>query len=256
MFGRKGLNQAAPQPRPQSSPAEHPSHEAVLNTLRREEAAGNINVRAQLAGRVLFDDLYFRIAQPERGTRIEDLLAILGACGGFACIVAVHYTLKLSGQSPKDIGMMVAEGRDGRTYYFGDVPNTLLLESEHALLSLALGAAHGLGAPVTLERVHAVMKHVAATVGTEEFGASRIAEPHRPVLPMREAIAAYWPAAKEALDLYQVLPQRRPSAFGFAVQIAMERAKDVLDPLLAADIVTDAAVPAAKIDPKDFGFAP
>jgi hypothetical protein len=178
---------------------------------------------------------------------------VLGACGGFACIVAIKHVLRISGQTPDQINLMVVEAIDGRTHYFGDAPNTLLLESEFALLSLALGAAHQLGAPVSLERVHEVMKHTAKTVGAADFGASRIAEPHRPFFPIDEAIRGYWPIICSALDLYELAPGRRPTAIGFAVQQAIHASISVLDPLLAADIVTEAAVPAAKLEPLDFG---
>lgn len=252
VFGRKKVQNPAPQP----APRDMPGHSHVLDHLRREEASGNLVVRTQVAARSLFDSLYYRMATPERGTRIEDMLAVLGACGGFACIVGVMHALRLSGRTPADINLMVVEGADGRTYYFGDAPNSLLLESEHALLSLALGAAQGLGAAVTLDRVHEVMKRTAQSVGSGEFGATRIGEPHTPALPVRRAIEIFWPSICEVLDLYEVAPGRRPAAIGCAVQQAMEAGKTVLDPLLAADIVADAAVPAAKLNPADFGIRP
>jgi len=252
MFGRKGLNTAAPQPRP----SEMPGHANVLDHLRREEAKGDLLVRPQVAARGLFDGLYYRMATPELGTRIEDLLAVLGACGGFSCIVAVQHALRQSGQTPKDIGMMVVGTKEGRTYYFGDAPNSLLMESQHSLLSLALGAAHAHGAPVSLERVHEICRRTAQLVGSPDFGAYTVAQEHRPSLPLREAIARFWPMVGEALDLYEVAPGRRPVTIGFAIQQAIDTGKSVLDPLIAADIVSEAAVPAAKLDPADFGVTP
>lgn len=249
VFGRKKVQQAAADP----APRDLPGHSHVLDHLRREEAKGDMLVRPKLAAQALFDDIYFRMATPERGTRVEDLLAVLGACGGFACIVAVKHVLRMSGRTPEQLNLMVVAGKDGHTYYFGDAPNTLLLESEHALLSLALGAAHQLGAPVSLERVHEVMKHTAQTVGSADFGTTRIAEPHRPSLPIRRAISLMWPSVCGALDLHEVAPGRRPTAIGFAIQRAIDIGQAVLDPMIAADIVVDAAVPAAKLEPLDFG---
>jgi hypothetical protein len=252
VFGRKKVHNPAPEP----NPRDQPGHRHVLDHVRREEAKGDMLVRPALAAQALFDDLYFRMATPEKGTRIEDMLAVLGACGGFACIVGVLHGLRLSGRTPRDIELMVLEGKDGHTYYFGDAPNSLLLESQHSLLSLTLGAAQSCGAPVTLDRVHAVMKHVAQTVGSPEFGSSRIAQPHTPALPLRRAIELVWPSVAAALDVYEVAPARRPTTIGFAIQKAIDTGKSVLDPLIAADIVTDAAVPAAKLNPADFGVRP
>jgi hypothetical protein len=45
---------------------------------------------------------------------------------------------------------------------------------------------------------------------------------------------------------------KRASAIGFAVQKAIDVGKDTLDPTIAADIVTECAVPAAKFDPSRF----
>jgi hypothetical protein len=45
---------------------------------------------------------------------------------------------------------------------------------------------------------------------------------------------------------------KRASAIGFAVQKAIDAGKDTLDPTIAADIVTECAVPAAKFDPSRF----
>ena len=132
------------------------------------------------------------------------------------------------------------------------MPNASLLESELALLSLALGAAHGLGAPVTLALVHEVMKHVAGTVGGPDFGIPRLPTEHMPGDRPIEYVRHLWPKIREALGLYEVPLAGRPSAIGFAVQRAIDRGKDVLDPLLAAQIVTEYAVPMAKLDPKRF----
>src|SRR5882724_12999287 len=56
----------------------------------------------------------------------------------------------------------------------------------------------------------------------------------------------------EALDLYEVPLNKRASTIGFAVQKAIDAGKETLDPTIAADIVTECAVPAAKFDPSRF----
>jgi hypothetical protein len=53
-------------------------------------------------------------------------------------------------------------------------------------------------------------------------------------------------------ELDKTAPETRPAAMGFALQRALDAGKDVLDPTLAADIVTEFAVPAAKFDPAKF----
>lgn len=60
------------------------------------------------------------------------------------------------------------------------------------------------------------------------------------------------PKIISALELYDVPPETRPAALGFALQRAIDAGKDVLDPTLAADIAIEFAVPAAKFDPAKF----
>jgi hypothetical protein len=59
----------------------------------------------------------------------------------------------------------------------------------------------------------------------------------------------------EALDLYEVRPEDRPSAIGFAIARAIEAGKGAIDPLLAAQVVTECAVPMSKVDPRRFAGA-
>src|SRR5581483_9607883 len=115
-----------------------------------------------------------------------------------------------------------------------------------SLLSLALGGAQAYGGQVSLDKVHDVMRHVAGTVGGADFGTPRVAEPHRPGDVPFNYIKYLAPRVFEALDLYEVPPDKRASAIGFAIQRAIDGSKDVLSPTIAADIVTECAVPAAK----------
>lgn len=252
MFGRKGVfgrKVAEPQPVERDDPKQHPGHRAVLNHLRQRDVSGDPAARLQVAATALFDGLYFNLAQPEKGTRIEDLLAVLGACGGYACVVAALRILRETNQSVSDAGMMAVDGVDGKRYFFGDLPNTMLLEHPQALLSLALGQAHHMGAPVTLERVHQVMKRTAGAVGGAEFGRIEVAEPHASIFTVEQSVSWGWSQHAELFDVYEVPPRQWASVSGLAVQRAIELGAGVLDPLLAADIVTQFAVPAAKLDP-------
>ena len=250
IFGRKKA--AAPSP----SPSERggPGHDAVLRHLRQLDAT-EPERRLQMGGMVVFNLVYRMVATPEKGARIEDLLAVLGSVGGYSCIVGVLDGIARGGAAPTGHQLVVTSGADGNHYYFGDLPNQALLESHLSLLSLTLGAAQSNGGQVSLDKVHDVMRHVAGTVGRADFGTPRIAEPHRPGdLPFNyiKFLAA---RIFDALDLYEVPTDKRASAIGFAVQRAIDGSKDVLDPTIAADIVTECAVPAAKFDPARFRVA-
>lgn len=237
MFGRR---KSPPTP---SGGEPEPGHAHVLALLDREEQEKPLQ-RVQLTGRILFD-LACQILGDDKGIRMENLLALLASVGGQQCIAPLLEILAAQGKSPQDLGIMVVEGNDGRTYYFGDEPNKLLVESPHSLISLAFGAAQECGAAV-----HAEMKAVASAVGSGD----RFFEFD---LPERNSIdsPANWAAhftAKfvEACDLYRVPPLQRATAFGCAIYQAIMAGKEAIDPMIAARIVLGCAARCAKADPR------
>ena len=248
-FGKRKETPKPPAP-PAGGKPEHRGHAAVLAHLRELDQT-KPEARAQLAGSVVFD-LVCQMLAGERGVRIEDALAVLASVGGHACLIAAFDRIMRNGRQMTGGQLVVLGGADGHSYYFGDLPNEYLLESHLSLLSLTLGAAQAHGGAVSLEKAHEVMKHVASTVGTDQFGIPRISGPHRPGDLPFNYVKYITPKIFEALDLYETPVAMRPSAIGFAIQQAIDMGKAVLDPTIAADIVTECAVPAAKFDPKRF----
>ena len=175
---------------------------------------------------------------------MEDVLAILASAGGFSCLLAA-----LSDPSP-EAQLTVITGKDGHSYFFGDIPNRYLIESQLGLLNLAMGAAQGCGGKVSLDMVYQTMRHVASTVGGENFGAPRLPEENRPGDLPFNYVRFLWPKILDALKLYEVQPTQWPATIGMALSRAIEAGKDIIDPTLAARVVIECAVPMAKIDPK------
>ena len=97
VFGRKQTPSGPPPADP------HPGHAAVLRTLEEQDKT-DPTVRLKLAGDVVFD-LVYRMIEDERGARIENLLGILGATGGFSCIAGVMLYLEQTGRTPEEVGM-------------------------------------------------------------------------------------------------------------------------------------------------------
>lgn len=219
----------------------------MLEHLRGIEAAQPL-ARPQLVGRILFDMVSKMIAD-DRGVRMEDLLAILASCGGFSCLSAA-FSEALGPTPPPGNTLMVVQGKDGHRYFFGDLPNRYLIESELSLLGLALGMAQACGGAVSLDMVHQTMRRVANTVGGDEFGKPELPAEHRPGdLPINY-VRNHWPKALEALNFYEVPPTQRPVAMAFALQRAIEAGQGALNPTMAARIVIECAVPMTKIDPE------
>jgi hypothetical protein len=181
------------------------------------------------------------------------LLGILGATGGFACIVAAMDVYKGSGLEASTVGLATVADDRGRTYYFGDLPNQSLWDHELALLSLTLGIAQAQGAAVTSEMVTETAAHVARSIGGSEFGIPRLPQAHMPGdLPINY-VKHCWPDIRASLDFYEVPVPHRPTALGFAVQKAILAGESVIDPKTAAQVVIEYAMPMAKLDPAEFG---
>ena len=98
LFGRK---KAAPSPSPSTPGPERggPGHENVLRHLRALDAT-DPQQRLQLGGMIVFDLIYYMVAEAEKGARIEEILAILGSVGGYSCIVGVLDGLARDGAVP------------------------------------------------------------------------------------------------------------------------------------------------------------
>ena len=245
MFGRKGTVPASEPSR--GGRDHHPvGHRHVLEHLERTEAE-NPDQRAQVAGMALFE-YACKITKVDGRIRIEDLVGLLASIGGYTCIEAAFSRLKAAGQTPQQAGMVEAAGADGNRYYFGDLPNSYLWESDRALLSLALGAAQAAGGAVSAEIVHDCMARTARSVGGPEFGVPMLPEKNRPPDPI-DLLTQLWSHFRESLELYEVPTEQWPAALGFALQRAIDAGKTALDPGMLAQVAVECAVPMAKLDP-------
>ncbi|KEC73746.1 UNVERIFIED_ORG: hypothetical protein GGD51_001588 [Rhizobium esperanzae] len=223
--------------RAQSTVRDHP---------RRNEA-GNPLQGPRLEARALLDRIHQEIAEDGR-FRMIDLLAALGSIGGFSCILAALDVAE-AGQCRDGADLVIVETRDGSRYYAGNLTNAFLLESHDSLLALTYGAARSQGAVLSQETVLDTFRHVAATIGDPQFGRPRLADDDQPgALPI-SYVRRLWPVAWQILNMNHVPVRRRPLAIGMAIELAFAIDEQTIDPLLAARIVTECAVPMAKIDP-------
>ena len=243
VFGRKKIAPPFEPETPPETQKNRPGHQAVLGHLAEREKI-EPGVRERLAGTILFD-LAYELLKDERGVRIEILLAVLASVGGQECIAAIM-AAAASDATMEQLGLTVIRGKDGRLYFFGDPPNRLLLESKDSLLSLALGAAQAHGAPVTMEMIGEEMGNVASRVGGPDFESLDLPAEHMVDRPT-EWVRIFRPKLTEALDLYDVPASRRATAFGYALQKAIDAGKQTLDPMIAARIVLQCATRTAKL---------
>jgi hypothetical protein len=186
------------------------------------------------------------VLKNENGVHIESFLTILGALAGYACQASVREEAGVSHLVPEEKAFTIAQGRDGKKYFFGALINKPLAEAEYSVWSLVAGAVQHLGK--TPPDIEDIFKHVAATVGGNDFGIPRIPEDHfANELPL-SYLKQIWPHLSPIAMNFCDKPSELPILFGLAIQEAIFMAKDVIDPTLAATIVMESAVPMSKVD--------
>lgn len=237
LFGRKKVTPPKGPREPSDGSKLQPGHQAVLRHLIETERT-EPGARERLAGAIVFD-FACNLLKDERGVQIETIIAVLASVAGQECIAPIIAAAP-NNATMQELGLTVVKGHDGRIYFFGDPPNRLLVESPDSVISLAFGAAQALGAPVTMTMIHEEMRKVASRAGGADFESLDLPPEHMVDRPTEWA-RVFRAKLAEALDLYDVLPMRRATALGYALQKAIDAGKQSLDPLVAAQIVLQCA---------------
>lgn len=183
----------------------------------------------------------------ERGVHIESVLCALGSLAGYSCQAAVRAEFCEIKHMPESQVFVIVEGANGETYFFGDMLNKPLAESQYSIWSLAAGAAEHLGAASILD-VHEIFKHVSETVGSDTFGVPRIPDKHTPGDRPVNFVKHLWPSVMPHAKDFCESPAEWPMMFGFAIQEVMTMGKEVISPTLALTIVMESAVPMSKLN--------
>jgi hypothetical protein len=187
----------------------------------------------------------------------ESVLCALGALAGYAAQQAIREAVVKPGKLTLDQAFVVIETRSGEVFFFGDLLNAVIVSSEvgkgrardagHASIwKIVSDAGYEAGA-INLPDVIDVIKHCAATVGSQEFGIPRVPDAHMPDLLPREAVSRFWPAARRKLTGAE--PMSWPLHLAMAAHKLIVELKDAIRPDIAVQLVMEAAVPMSKIDP-------
>jgi hypothetical protein len=212
----------------------------------REKRKSDPLIGPKLAGRALVQSLISGLKH-QRGVHVETLLSALGSLAGYCCQASVRELLVKQDGLPEEKAFVVANGNDGKKYFYGDALNKALAEDQNSVWTLAAGVATHLGCQ-QLVNVEEIFKHVAATVGGPKFGIPRIPESHRPADPPSNWVKYGWSKALATIQDYCESPSEWPTAFGFAIQEIMPQVKSAIDPCLALSIIMECAIPMSKVD--------
>jgi hypothetical protein len=202
-------------------------------------------------------EMLFAELRDSSGVDLQTALTTLGALAGFSGQMAIRENLIKTGKIPEEKAFLVAKTNSGETYYFGDLLNEILFSNKPDIVSISGmvgGAAQQSGAK-TLPDIGDIARHVAGTVGGDGFGVPRLPPHHMPRNPPIELLDRFWNPMRNFLVVNVHSPTQWPLVFGLAAQKVIVMAKDTLDPALAAQIVMEAMIPLASVDPAKIHFA-
>lgn len=239
MFGRKGTK---------------PAKKVVSTMDQLAEAQGHVATieHAQVAGEFFFDTCYRELSRGGEGVGISDFIGLLASAGGVACIATSLIEWEFVRNSPFAGDPILEQQVGGKSYFCGDLPTRYLYESQFSLLNIGLAYARKHGAPIDHDFMHEPIAGAMRTVGTAQFGVPRLPEEHRPSHPPIELARIAWPQADHIFDTVNLALQYRPAALGFAIGKAIDTGVQIVDPLIAATIAVECAVPMAMVDPMEF----
>jgi hypothetical protein len=202
-------------------------------------------IGAKVGGKEVLERM-LEAMQTERGVHVESTLGALGALAGYACQASVRARARAEGLDETAL-FTQAQCADGKVYFFGDELNRPLAEDQYSVWSIAAGGAQAAGCK-DIAAPDDVFAHVAATVGSPEFGLPRLTPEH----PMHDTpinyVEALWPEVFRLASKFCPDPEHWPVLLGLAIQDLMLQAQGVLNPCLALHIVTECAIPMSKID--------
>jgi len=201
----------------------------------------------------------------QRGIHTETILTAVGALAGFAAQNAALDRVTSPDPTTPALKLAIAQTNPGEQFLFGDAINVHLFPEPHSTLPLSAiiaGAATQAGVPPTeLPDYQDMAKHVAAVVGTPDFGKLRAPQEHQPQLEPLGLLRQLWPLTRDVLrrpphkGIFRrtEMPLQEthwPIVIGIVSSQLIAMTKGVLDPRIGAALIMESAVITTKIDPE------
>lgn len=201
----------------------------------------------------------------QRGIHTETMLTAVGALAGFAAQNAALDRATSRDPAVPKLALAVARTKSGEKWIFGDAVNVFLFPEPHSNLPLAsiiVGAATQAGVPANdLPNIQEMAAHVAAVVGSPDFGKLRAPQEHQPQLQPLELLRKLWPVTRDVLlrsppkTLFR-RAERPLQEFHWPIIISIvgsqliAMTKSVLCPRIGAALLIESAVITSKVDPE------
>ena len=201
----------------------------------------------------------------ERGIHTETILTAVGALAGFAAQNAALDRVTSRDPAAPKLTLAIAQTKSGEKWIFGDAVNVFLYPEANStlpLLAIIAGAATQAGIPASeFPNCQEMAAHVAAVIGTEDFGKLGVSKEHQPQLKPLELLRKLWPLTRDVLRRppHKTLFRRAekplqethwPIIISIVGSQLIGMTKGVLNPKIGAALVMESAVITSKIDPE------
>ena len=184
--------------------------------------------------------------EDDRGVHAETILSCLGALAGYASQIAIREALVDTGKLGLEQAFVEIRTRDNQIYYFGDVLNLMLIETERSVWAVVSRAAREAGGG-TMPDIREIASHAAATVGTAQFAALRVPAENLPKESPLVSLRRHWRPLYARIRAHGVDPMLLGWYFSLAAQQVITMARGVLAPGVACRIVMESAVAMSKV---------
>lgn len=238
---------AAPQKvKKPTSTLNAPKEEALMRAINKQKADDPL-VGLKIGSNEVTQRLLEAIKN-DKGVHVESLLAIIGSLAGYSCHAACREELVASAKMTEKEAFKIVSCKDGKNYYFGDLPNKPLAEDKYSIWSLVAGTTQHLGGE--LYDIKSTFSNSIGAMGSEYFGIPQVPDQHKPNDTPLNYVKSLWPALLPIIDKFCARPMERPILLGLVAQKAIEMSKEVIPPAVAAKLVMECAVPMSKIGPE------
>jgi hypothetical protein len=179
--------------------------------------------------------------------RVPEILNALGACAGFAAQVAVWRELILPAKRNPGDFLVFATTKSGEIFFLGEPINQFLFATTPERLSFLSLAGVALSNASELPDIADLVRHVAGSLGSKDFGRPRVPPSVSLSELPRAALGRTW--GKAAHILRENRPAEWPALLGAAAYNITDANRQALAPPLALKILLEAAVPMSKLNP-------
>jgi hypothetical protein len=199
-----------------------------------------------LLGRMYADEYAAQRGTPDQ---IPSMLNAIGACAGFAAQIAVWRELISPAlRDPGDF-LILATTKLNEHFLFGDAINLFLFATMADRLSFLSLAGGSLRNASELPDIGELARHVAASIGSDQFGRPRLPSGiDLPELPYAALTRTWKKAARTLQNCRDYRAGEWPALLGAVAKNLMD-ANPQLSPAGAVKILLEAAVPISKLDP-------